>query len=335
MMYLKTSQLESGMVTASPLYDSNGVLMLSANSRLTRQLIRRLKSLRFHGIYVLGEGSENDYKPFLDDAFRQDAIRTLKSLDIDQIMYVANAISNQVIYESGMLYDMQNVCSYDSLTYMHCINVAVLSVMCGVSMGLCNADLVSLGQAALLHDIGKTRVDPKIIKGTHRLSPEERAEMQYHPKFGYDMLAGNPAVSEDVRLGVLYHHENENGSGYPCGIKSDEIPLFAKIIHVADVYDALVSKRSYKARMNPSDALENLMGGIGSQFDMACVEALRSSVALYPVGREVVLSDGLHAWVKENRKGYPTRPLVVTNSGLPIDLMKKLNVVITRFADEP
>lgn len=335
MQYLKIEKLVPGMVTASPLYDTDGRLMLAANSRLTGTIVSRLAALEFHGVYVLGTGDEDDYKPLLDDAFRQDVIKALKSLDIDQILYVANAISNQVIYESGMLYDMQAVCSYDSLTYMHCINVAMLSVMCGVSMGLCNADLILLGQAALLHDIGKTRVDPRIIKGTHRLSAEEFEQVRAHPRYGYDMLADNPAVDEQVRLGVLYHHENEDGTGYPCRASSADIPLFAKIIHVADVYDALVSKRSYKQRMNPADALENLMAGIGTQFDMGCVQALRESVALYPVGREVVLSDGLRAFVKENRKGYPTRPVVVTRDGFRIDLMSVLNVTIKGFADEP
>lgn len=333
MRYVITRNLIPGMVVASPLYNDNGQLMLAANSPLTRPLIRHIEAFKFHGVYVLDGAKDDSYKPMLDDAFRMDAIRTLKSLDIDQIVYVANAITNQVMFSADMLYDMQAVCTYDNLTYMHSVNVAQLSVMMGVAMGLDNRSLLELGQGALLHDIGKTKVDPKIIKGTHRLSAEEFDIVRKHPSYGYEMLQGNDIVPESVRLAVLHHHENEDGSGYPCRIKSPGIPLYAKIIHVADVYDALVSNRSYKRRFNPADALENLMANVGTQFDLKCVEALRDNVAIYPVGREVVLSNGIHAVVKENRRGYPTRPVVVTTVGTRIDLMSKLDVTIVRFAD--
>lgn len=335
MKYLRIFNLEPGMVTASHLYNDDGQLMLAANCSLTGSLIRRLDSLGFHGIYVLGSADDTDYRPLLDDRFRQDAIGTLKSLDVDQILYVANAITNQVLFSSDRLYDMQTVCSYDSLTYMHCVNVAVLSVMMGVAMGLDNKSLMELGQGALLHDIGKTKVDPKIIKGTHRLSDEEFVQVRMHPEFGYELLARNASVPESVRLAVLYHHEKEDGTGYPRRIKSDEIPLYAKIIHVADVYDALVSARSYKKRMNPADALENLMAGIYTDFDPACVDALRNSVALYPVGTKVRLSNGVEAYVRENHKGYPARPVLTSPTGIVIDLMRRdrLNVTVLGFAD--
>lgn len=89
-----------------------------------------------------------------------------------------------------------------------------------------------------------------------------------------------------------------------------------------------------KKSMNPADALENLMANIGSMFDASCVEALRDNVALYPVGSSVRLSNGVTAWVQENRRGYPTRPLLRTRTGLSIDLMQRLNLVITGFADD-
>lgn len=335
MKYFRVSALQPGMVTASCLYDSEGRLMLAANRTLTGRLIRRLGRLNFHGIYVLDARGDKGYKPLLDDRIRAEAIRTLKSLDVDQIMYVANAITNQVVCHADRLYDMQAVCSYDSLTYMHCVNTAVLSVMMGVAMGLDNGSLMELGQGALMHDIGKIRVNPGIIKGNHRLSDEEFAEVRMHPAYGYGLLEKNENVPEAVKLTVLQHHEREDGRGYPYGHKSDEIHMYAKIVHVADVYDALVSARSYKKRMNPADVIEILMAGCGTDFNKSCVEALKQTVALYPVGTRVVLSDGSEAYVKENRKGYPTRPLLVSMAGRAIDLLQpeRLNLTITGFAE--
>lgn len=334
MRYVKSSSIDPGMVTATPLYNSSGRMLLAANARVTPAIASRIRSLGFPGIFILDAGDEDRLTPLLDDGTRLESINALKSLDIDQVMYVANAIVNQVLYASNMLYDMDSVCCYDTLTYMHSVNVAILSAMMGVSMGLDNDRLETLAQAALLHDIGKTRVDPKIIKGTHRLSPEELEAVRRHPDYGYELLKRSGMASEQVMDAVRYHHENEDGSGYPCRKTSDEIPMFAKIIHVADVYDALVSRRSYKKSMNPADALENLMANIGTMFDRGCVEALRDNIALYPVGSQVRLSNGSTAWVQENRRGYPTRPLLRTVTGLRIDLMSRLNLTIVGFADD-
>lgn len=333
MKYIMVKDLAPGNITAGGLYDTKNRLMLAPNTVLTNALIKRIKALDFHGVYVLHGTDDTAYMPLLDDAGRQQAIRTLKKLDIDQIRYVANSITNQVLYGSDRLYDMMNVCAYDDLTYMHSVNVTVLAVMMGVSMGLANRSLTELGQAALLHDIGKTRVPSGIIKKPGKLTDSEFAQVKQHPAHGYAMLAGNGAVPETVRQAVLCHHENEDGTGYPNGLRSRDIPAYAKIIHVADVYEAMVSKRVYKEQMNPADVLEHLMGAVGILYDEACVNALKASVALYPDGVKVRLSNRITAWVQENRAGYPTRPVVLTDNGLRIDLIKKLDVTVTAIID--
>lgn len=329
MKYVRTENLTAGQITASGLYDTKNRLMLAPNTVLTDVMIARLASLEFAGVYVLHGMDDDSYRPLLDDGTRQDAIRAQKALDIDQIRYIANNILNQVMYGADRLYDMMNVCAYDDITYMHSVNVTVLAIMMGVSMGLDNGQLTRLGQAALLHDVGKTRVDPAIIKKPGRLTDSEFAQVKMHPVYGYEILSGNPAISEDIRQAVLSHHENENGTGYPNRISGDKIGVFAKIIHVADVYEAMVSKRHYKDRMNPADVLEHLMGGAGSLYDLDCVNALARSVAIYPNGVRVKLSNGLRAWVQENHKGYPARPVVLTEAGIRIDLMDALNVTVT------
>lgn len=328
MKYLRANQLAPGLVTACGLYNAENRLMLAANTILTDTLVSRIRALNFHGVYVLHEPDDTAYAPLLDDEARQNAIKTLKSLDIDQIRYVANNITNQVLYGADRLYDMMTVSAYDDLTYMHSVNVTILSVMLGVAMGLVNDRLIELGQAALLHDIGKTRIDPNIIKKPGRLTDDEYAQIRNHPQYGYDMLADNNSVPELVRLSVLSHHENEDGTGYPYGLKSPSIPVYAKIIHVADVYDAMVSKRSYKDRLNPADVLEYIMAHTGSQFDLKCVTALQNSVALYPDGVKVKLSDGIEAYVQENTPGFPSRPVVLTDTGMLINLMTRLNITV-------
>ena len=151
--------------------------------------------------------------------------------------------------------------------------------------------------------------------------------MKRHTIFGYNMLMKNESVSEIVCDSVKSHHENEDGSGYPCGLKSREIPLFAKIIHVADVYDAMISARSYKDRLNPADVLEYLMGNTNI-FDISVINSLINCVALYPTGSEVLLSTGETAVVIKNEPGYPQRPEIKLNKKY-IKLMETLDITIT------
>lgn len=333
MKYIKTNDLFPTMLIAQNLYDADNRLLLTANTSLTGRLIAHIKNLGFHGVYVLHEAGDRAYSPLLDDEARQEAIRSLKGLDTDQIRYVANSISNQVLHGSDRLYDMMTVCAYDDLTYMHSVNVTVLSVMIGVSLGLDNGQLLELGQAALLHDIGKTLIDPRIIKKPGRLTEEEFEAVKTHPRLGYELLKSNPGIPESVRQGVLSHHECENGTGYPNGIFGAYIGAYAKIIHVADVYDAMVSKRAYKERMNPADVLEHLYAGAGTVFDAACVNALKDTIALYPDGVLVSLSNGMEGYVQKNHKGFPTRPDIRTATGTRIDLMTHLNITVTGILD--
>ena len=118
----------------------------------------------------------------------------------------------------------------------------------------------------------------------------------------------------------MYHHENVDGSGYPHGIKGDEHTLFTKILHVADVYDALVSKRPYKKPYSPFDAAEYLMANCGTLFDLESVKMLLTYVPLFPKGTEVVLSDGQKGIIYGNSGIHNLRPIVRTEDGSLVDL---------------
>lgn len=131
-------------------------------------------------------------------------------------------------------------------------------------------------------------------------------------------------ISSTIRAGILSHHENEDGSGYPNGFVGDDIYIYAKIIHVADVFDALTSKRPYKVPYARSEAVEYLMGGCGRFFDRDVVEAFIQSVAIYPSGTEVMLSDGREGIVAAN-KWNPLRPLIRLWDGEEIDLNDSCN----------
>lgn len=231
-----------------------------------------------------------------------------------------------------LLLDLQDMRSHHNATYNHCINVSLYATACGIGLGMQQKELQDLATAAMLHDIGKTMIDTSILDKPGKLTDEERAIINKHPQIGYDMLYGNPGISAATRAGVLLHHENEDGSGYPKGLSGNEIPLIAKIIHVADVYDALCSKRAYKDDYQASESIEFLMSHCGTMFDLHVVETFLKYLVLYPVGCDVELSDGRIARVIKNRAESVQRPIVMTNHET-IDMLKVLNITIIREID--
>jgi HD-GYP domain-containing protein (c-di-GMP phosphodiesterase class II) len=148
--------------------------------------------------------------------------------------------------------------SHDYNTYIHSVNVGVLAVSLAktVLAKEDKHDMHALGAGFFLHDIGKVFIDEAIINKPGKLSEEEMAEMRKHPNKGFKLLNDTKQISEESRLIVLQHHERENGTGYPRKLRGNEIHVYGRICSVADVYDALVSKRPYKEMLKPFEALK-------------------------------------------------------------------------------
>lgn len=156
----------------------------------------------------------------------------------------------------------------------HGSRVSVLSLAVGRILGLRESQRKRLWLAALVHDVGKTRVDPTVLDKRSALGPDELEEVRRHPDLGYRDLVDS--VHKEVAEAVLCHHERWDGGGYPSGMRRKQIPLFARIIFVADAFDVMTSPRSYRVRMNVSDAGEELSRSAGRQFDPAIVDAFAS-----------------------------------------------------------
>lgn len=131
--------------------------------------------------------------------------------------------------------------------------------------------------------------------------------MKQHSVFGYRILMEKNELSNDIRLGVLQHHEKINGRGYPMGVDMSKISPFARIISVADIYDALVTERPYKKPFSPRDAVEMIMS-MTTELDIDVMRCFMESVILYPVGTDVALSNGENARVVENSPISALRP---------------------------
>jgi HD-GYP domain-containing protein (c-di-GMP phosphodiesterase class II) len=153
----------------------------------------------------------------------------------------------------------------------HGLRVQRMAASIGRELTLSVAALDRIQIAALLHDIGKARLDPAVLALPRRLTPGEWEHVQEHPMLGFEMVAGN--VHDEVAQAVLGHHERWDGSGYPNRLMGTDTPLIARILAVADAYDAIVSDRVYDPARSVSTAIAEITNGAGTQFDPAVVNA--------------------------------------------------------------
>jgi HD-GYP domain-containing protein (c-di-GMP phosphodiesterase class II) len=161
----------------------------------------------------------------------------------------------------------------DSYTEGHSSRVAWYAVLIGKEMGLAPEELENVHRAGLIHDIGKIGVGGSIIRKEGALTEDEWQKMRMHPLVGADIISSIELLAPALP-GVRQHHERWDGTGYPDGLKGTEIPLIARILAVADAYDALTTDRSYRRGRSPELALEELKRSAGTQFDPSVIAAL-------------------------------------------------------------
>lgn len=229
---------------------------------------------------------------------------------VDMTRSITDDLMKAIEDNEAIAVDISALKVSDEYTFKHSVDVATMSMIVSRQYGLPNEQIYEIGISGLLHDIGKSRIPNEILNKAGKLTDEEFALIKQHSLLGYQILKDKPELSNAIKLGVLQHHEKINGSGYPMGATEDKIHIFAKIIAVADIYDALVTERPYKKAFTPRDAVEMIMAMTG-ELDLKVMQSFLESVILYPVGTNVDLSNGEKAKVVANNSKYVLRPTVV------------------------
>jgi HD-GYP domain-containing protein (c-di-GMP phosphodiesterase class II) len=176
--------------------------------------------------------------------------------------------------------DLVRVLQHDYTTFTHSANVCYYSVLLAKSLGIEGDDLAQFATGALLHDLGKLEIDPRLLTKDNRLSEAETREMQRHPTLGFRRLCRQEDLTEAQLMIVYQHHERLDGTGYPVGLPADEIHPWAKICSVVDVFDALTSDRPYRTALSHEVAIQTLEREANTAFDaemIACWKQLIST----------------------------------------------------------
>ena len=239
--------------------------------------------------------------------FNENVIQSAKTLEDSLSMFITNAdgdlSSNELLNQTKEIivmsenpirtfHMMHKIRKYDDATFIHSLNVAILCNMFGHWINMPQDDLDVLTLAGLLHDVGKMKIPEEIIKKPGILTEEEYTEIKNHPRRGYNLLKPMK-LDERIKKVALMHHERCDGSGYPDGLRGDQIDEFAKIVAIADVYDALTSARVYRGALCPFEVINMVVEQDGDKrFDPKYLHPFLEGIVKSFIGCEVVLSDG-------------------------------------------
>ena len=341
------SNLKGSEVLAKNILRDDGKVLLKAGTKLTKGFIRKLRNFGIFFVYVQHHplGTITDDKKL--NELKEEALKTLPHIFNDLINHDEINLKNSLlvvgnlvdyIIETGVVnINLYEVKTYDNYTYIHSVDTCIMACFIGMSINLDKEELKELAVAAILHDIGKTKISNHIINKKTPLTDAEFIEIKKHPTYGEEILRASNSLSDCIITSVLQHHERIDGKGYPKGLTGNLIHKFAKIISISDVYTAVSANRSYRDKFTPSDAYELILSGSGTMFDSEIVSNFRRTFAIYPLGCCTRLSNGVEGFVVKQNKYFPDKPVIrvvceSNENNLPpyyeIDLLTNLNLVI-------
>jgi putative nucleotidyltransferase with HDIG domain len=358
---VRTRQLQPGMKIDQAVVDKSGRNLVQRGSILDNYVIDSLLKMGVMMVYIQsGEETAGDIEKSISPQARKqierlhtddrskvelsDSVKTRVAEGI-QFIYsnteskeladatnnIASNLMNAINSTDAIAVDISALKTSDEYTFKHSVDVATMSMILAKQQGLSQKQIYEIGIAGLLHDIGKTKISLDILNKPARLTDEEFAVMKQHPVFGYRMIKDRDEFSNEICMAVLQHHEKMNSKGYPVGFPSDKITQYARILTIADIYDALVTERPYKSAFSQREAVEMIMSMTG-ELDLTAMKSFLESMILYPVDSIVELSNGEKAKVVKNNPHYILRPTVVgIKSGRVYDLsmdIKCANIII-------
>lgn len=353
-VFVKSEDILPGMCLARNVnfYDitTKQAQHFEAGRKLTDVAITQLRSAGIDGVYVDTVRSELRMISSINQEIRSEAISGIHHLadnfmksdkgvqkeDVDEISDTTQKLINSLSSKKDILVNIADIKMYDDYTYHHSLSVAIMALAIGIELGFTNQMLNELGTAGLLHDIGKVSVPIEIITKPGRLTNEEFDIVKMHPVYAAQHLKERHLVNENIYNGIIQHHEKIDGTGYPMRLSGTQIHPYARILAVADVYDALTSNRPYRTPNPPNEAIEYIMAGMGTHFDEKVLRAFLRKVAPFPTGSVVQLSNGERASVMKNLPDSPLRPhVMVLDSTKTYNLAdpENYNIVITGIID--
>lgn len=343
---IRTDQAESGMKVASDIYNPGNQLIITKGTVLDDRMITKLRFYNIYGFLVYKdyrqavEATEESYIDMLrstpefkkfnrtyvdtvldvEDSFNN-VISGETEFNVDELLNETDRILKEGRNGAHIMEMLHGIRNYDDMTYVHCLNVSLICSIFAEWLKFSPEETRILTLGGLLHDIGKMLVPKEIITKDGKLTEEEYNIVKTHTIKGYQALKDQP-VDIRVKYAALMHHERADGSGYPNGFVANQIDDFAKIIAIADVYDAMTSNRRYRNAICPFDVVENFERDGFLKFDPKYLMVFIERIVESYLHNIVRLSDGREGEVVMINKLALSRPIVRVGTDF-IDLSRE------------
>ncbi len=339
MKRVKTTLLVPGMVIAKDVHNASNILVMGKNTVLTDESITKLAFHSIYSVYIKEEVAEAPKKPTYERTYTPSKIKETEEFkvfkenydrEVEQLEVTFNdiitlqskkiGISELCQKATSMLDDtrggihvfdiLHNMRDYDDSTFNHSMNVALICNVFADWMHMSGMEKEIATVAGLLHDIGKLRIPEQIVKKAARLTDEEYDVIKTHPMEGYNILFESRFISS-IQNAALMHHERYDGTGYPLGLKGNQIDKYAKMVSIADVYDAMTAARVYRGALCPFKVIEMFESEGLSMFDPEYLLVFMENIVQTYIKNWVRLSNGKEGEIVMLNKQKLSRPVVL------------------------
>lgn len=353
MRSLEPRELTEGMVLAEPVITQAGQVLAPKGSTVSRQLINRIRLYRIGHVAVeeapdtaaprqeqakthAEKSRTHSQKVAASDQFRDfqfvyyETIEEMKRsftglvergepIDTDRLLAASSdlfRLRSTIAEMFDMLFNLRTVAD---AVYAHCLNVALISRMIGrwLKDDQETRDLLTL--AGMLHDIGKIKIPDEVLNKPAALTEAEFALIKQHPRFGYELLKGQP-LNDHIKKAALMHHERSDGSGYPTGLTDDKIDSIAQIVGIADVYDAMTTSRSYRTPLCPFEVISRFEQEGFQKYNTRYILTFLQQIAATYQNNRVILSNGKCGQIVMLNPNALSRPMVQFDDNTVLDL---------------
>lgn len=358
---VSVSDVVPGMIVAEDIFGLQDYLIIPANSELTNHSITRLRFYAIQQVRIIvdekGKPEQNETKEIISDSYSEYIKKTSEfkkfrssfstaTSDLKKRLLALEADSDKPLSTEDLLNDMRQIleesrngthilhmihCMRDNndVTYAHSISVALICNVFGHWLRYSREELKILTLCGLLHDIGKLSVPKKIIAKPSTLTPSEYDIIKNHPMDGYRLLE-NQDLDPRIKNTILMHHERKDGSGYPQGLKDNQIDDFAQVVAIADIYEAMTSPRVYRHSNCPFDAIEIFEQEGLQKFNPALLLTFLEGIANTYINCTVKLSDDRIGEIVMIDSHHITKPVIKIGSEF-VDLKKEKDLSIVEI----
>lgn len=356
-MKVKPNQLQEGCILAKDVESNSNQALMRKKTVLYEDYINVLKVFLVEAVEV--EATLIDGKPFMPkevldeeekpseveyenksfmDLYLQ-AVQTYKKLfqswqagskvDILIIRKTLLSLLEKLDQYPEEIISIHHYATKQDYIFHHAVSVGVLSAYLGRKQNYTKAEEIQVGIAGMMADSGMAKIPNSILNKNGSLSSLEFDEMKKHATYSYQMIKDIHGITDGVLLGVLQHHERDDGSGYPMGVSSQKLHKFSRVIAVIDVFHAMTSERYYKQKQSPYKVIELIVKDNFGKFDIKVVQTLANLIAYFSVGSKVRLNNGDLGEVVFLEPHAPVRPMIkIEPSGEFIKLATRSDLYI-------